>query len=262
MKIQNIEYYIHKWYIRWIRPYISQEINRQRLKLIWKVWGYRFLFSIRTLSFLDRMKLLIRFLRVDWYVVHAHSPTEISVVCQAIAERPTISGEVIIEAGCWQGGSSAKLSIICKMLGYCLCIYDSFEGVEPISPEDKAGGYDFSGEYASPESVLHKNLARYGEPSVCTIHKGWFVDTLAKGAVTYKVRLAFIDCDLAKGTREALTGIVPTLTDDAWIFSQDFHIKPVQELLYNTATWDSFGRGLPTIKRLGPYLASIRLRDN
>ena len=61
-----------------------------------------------------------------------------------------------------------------------------------MSSKDKAEIYDFSGEYASPESVLHENLAQYGEPSVCTIHKGWFVDTLAKGAVPYKVRLAFI----------------------------------------------------------------------
>ena len=28
MKIQNIEYHVHKWYIRWIRPHIPQEINR------------------------------------------------------------------------------------------------------------------------------------------------------------------------------------------------------------------------------------------
>ena len=135
------------------------------------------------------------------------------MICQAIAERPAISGETFIEAGCWQGGSSARFSIICNMLNYSLCIYGSFEGVEPMSPEDKAESYDFSGEYASPGSILHKNLALYSEPNVCTIHKGWFVDTLAKGAVPYKVRLAFIDCDLAKGTREVLTGIVPALTD-------------------------------------------------
>jgi O-methyltransferase len=262
MTDHNVEYYVRKWYAAWIRPYISKEVNRQRLKLIWTVWGYRFLFSLNTLPLPDRLRLLVRFLNVDWHVVHGHSPAEISIVCRAIAERPALSNEGLIEAGCWQGGSSAKLSILCERLNYCLHIYDSFEGVESMSADDKVESHDFSGEYASPESVLRQHLTSYGELSVCTIHKGWFSDTLAKDAVPCKVRLAFIDCDLAKGTREVLTGIVPALTDDGWIFSQDFHIKPVQKLLYDTATWDSLERGRPTIKRLGRRLASIRFRDN
>jgi hypothetical protein len=179
MKANSIERLVHESYLRLIRPYISREINRQRVKLIWKVWGYWFFLLINTLPLLDRLRLLIRFLRVDWNVVHAQLPAEISMVCQAIAQRQAIFGEVLIEAGCWQGGSSAKLSIICKMLGYRLCIYDSFEGVEPLSQEEKKDSYDFSGEYASPESVLRKNLTRFGEPNVCSIHKGWFADTLA-----------------------------------------------------------------------------------
>jgi hypothetical protein len=76
------------------------------------------------------------------------------------------------------------------------------------------------------------------------------------------VRLAFVDCDVAKGTREALSGVVPALVDDGWIFSHDFHIRSVQKLLYDPATWESFGRGIPVIKQLSECLASIRFRDN
>jgi O-methyltransferase len=258
VKIHYIERQVRKWYVQWIRPHISREINKQRLKLIWNVWGYSPLVSIKSLELKDRLRLVIRFLIIDWYVVHAHKPKEISNICRALADRPARSGEVVLEAGCWQGGSSAKFSIICSMLGYRLSIYDSFEGVEEMETEDKVDGYDFSGKYKAAETVLRKNLALYGEIEVCSIRKGWFANTLGIGPVPYRVRLAYIDCDLAKGTREALAGIVPALVDDGWIFSQDFHIRSVQKLLSDPATWSRFGKGVLTITRQSHMLASIR----
>jgi hypothetical protein len=164
----------------------------------------------------------------------------------------------MLEAGCWQGGSSSKFSLICRMFGYRLCIYDSFCGVEEMQPEEKAGGYDFSGEYAATESVVRNHLAKYGAPDVCSTYKGWFAETLAVGPVPYPIRIAYIDCDLAKGTQEALTGIVPALVDDGWIFSQDFHIPAVRKVLCDRTTWISLGREMPTITRLGEYLAGLR----
>jgi O-methyltransferase len=257
-KTQFLKARCRRWYIQWIRPHILREINKQRLKLIWDVWGYLPLLSIRALQLKDRLRLVRRFLIIDWYVGHAHKPGEISGICRALADRPARSGEIVLEAGCWQGGSSAKFSIICSMLGYRLSIYDSFEGVEEMETEEKLSGYDFSGKYKAPERVLRKNLALYGETGVCSIRKGWFANTLAIGPVPYRVRLAYIDCDLAKSTREALAGIVPALVDDGWIFSQDFHIRSVQKLLSDPDTWSRFGKGVLTITRQSNMLASIR----
>jgi O-methyltransferase len=262
MKV-HIEYYLHKSYIRWIRPRIAEEINRQRVKLIWDAWGYWPLLFLRILPLFDKLRLLMRCLIIDWHVVHCHKPKEMSIICHALAERRGNPGEAFLEAGCWQGGSSAKFSVICNMLGYRLCIYDSFEGVEPMTPEERVDSHhDFSREYAAAESVLRETFARFGEMGICSIHKGWFADTLATRPVPYRVRVAFIDCDLAKGTNEALRGIVPALVDDGWIFSQDFHLKPVQRLLCDPATWDRFGKGVPIITRLGRRLASIRFTSH
>src|SRR6267142_1271191 len=216
VKSDYVERQFRKWYIQWLRPHVSREINKQRLKLIWDVWGYLPLLSIKALQLKDRLRLVMRFLIIDWYVAHAHKPLEISNICRALADRPAKPGEVVLEAGCWQGGSSTKFSIICSLLGYRLSIYDSFEGVEEMETEEKVGGYDFSGKYKAPETVLRKNLALYGETAVCSIRKGWFANTLAIGPVPYSVRLAYIDCDLPKSTREALAGIVPALVDDGW----------------------------------------------
>jgi len=257
----QIEQWVRGCYVRWIRPRISRQIDRQRIKLIWDVWGYWPLLSLNALSVSQRTNLLSRFLVIDWYVEHSHKPSEIAAVCRAMAERSAKRGEAFLEAGCWQGGSSAKFSIICKMFGYQLKIYDSFCGVEQMQPEELAESYDFSGEYAAPESVLSDNLALFGEPDVCSVHKGWFHETLALQAVPFPVGIAFLDCDLAKGTKEALLGIVPALAQDGWIFSQDFHIKPVRDLIYDQATWHSFGKGTPAVTQLGKKLAGIRFRE-
>ena len=257
----QVERCVRSLYVSWIRAHISEELHRQRLKLLWFVWGYWPLLTLKILPLSQRIRLLVRFISVDWHVVHSHRPAEIARVCQALAERRAISDEkkeAVIEAGCWQGGSAAKFSILCNLLGYELHIYDSFAGVEDRSTEDGNSGYDFSGEYAAPEGVLWRNLSQYGEAGICTVHPGWFSDTLARGPVPYPVRVAFIDCDLAKGTYEVLLGIVPSLVQDGWIFSQDFHIPPVKAMLSAPATWQRLGKPQPTLTRLGGCLASLR----
>lgn len=245
-------------YVRLIRPHLSSPLVRQRVKMLWFAWGYLGLLRMPGRSVADRLSLIGRFLTVDWNVVHAHTPREIVTLAHALAERPARPDEIVVEAGCWQGGSSAKLSVLCRMLGYRLWIYDSFEGVEALSEEERKSSYDFSGEYRSPLDVLSRNLDRYGDPDVCRAFKGWFSETLAAGPVPAPVRLAFIDCDVAKGTREALTGIVPSLTRDGVIFSQDCHIASVLALLRNPETWAGLGRGVPAVERHGVRLAALR----
>jgi O-methyltransferase len=145
----------------------------------------------------------------------------------------------MIEAGCWQGGSTAKWSLACRLLGYGLHIYDSFEGVEART--DVEGQHDFTGEYAAPLETVRQNLVRHGNLSPCTFHKGWFVDTMQPGSVPGPVRLVYIDCDLVKGTKEVLAGVVPVLSDDGVVASQDGQIRAVAEFLARPATWESLG---------------------
>jgi O-methyltransferase len=257
---QSLTYWVRRFYKRWIRPRISDPIKRQRLNiLIYLVWGYWPLLFISNLSLADKLRLLGRFIRIDWNVLLGHWPCEIARICKVLVTRSARPNEVVVEAGCWEGGSAAKFSIICKMLGYQLHIYDSFEGVETMTLKEKEQGRtDFSGQFAATERVLRSNLIKYGEIDVCHIHKGWFAETLAVTPVPNPVRIVYIDCDLAKGTYEVLLGVVPNLVKDGWIFSQDYHIEPVQDLLHDPETWKAFGRGLPTIKYLCGKLASLR----
>lgn len=250
---------LHQGWERWIVPRIRDPLLRQRLKLLYYAYGYVGLFGVPGLSLRERVGLLARFLRVDWYVLHAHLPAEIVEITRVLAERRGRPGEIMVEAGCWQGGSSAKFSLVCRLRGYRLRIYDSFQGVEELTPEHQAKEWDFGGQYAAPEQRVLENVRRYGAPEVCETRPGWFSETLARGPVDHPVRVAYIDCDLGKGTLEALQGVVPSLVPDGWIFSQDYHIEPVRRVLHDPETWRPLGRGAPRIRVLGRYLASLRL---
>jgi hypothetical protein len=243
---------IRYWYRQLVVPLVRDPLTRQRLKLVYLLWGYWPILRLPW-PWRGRLSLVWRFLRVDWHIEHAHYPAEIARLCQTLASRPARPGEVIVEAGCWRGGSAAKLSVLAERLGYRLRLYDSFEGVETITTGADEWAV-FSGQYAASEDVVRETLDRFGAPRVCTITRGWFNHTLAE-PIPDPIRLAYIDCDLAKATKEALAGIVPSLVEDGWIFTQDYHIAPVRRVLADPTTWVDFGRGVPSIELLGEFLA-------
>jgi hypothetical protein len=75
-------------------------MQQQRIKLLWTLWGYQPIFLIPTLSLLQRIHLLLRLIRVDLNVQHAHWPGEVARVIKVIGERKAKPKEVIVEAGC------------------------------------------------------------------------------------------------------------------------------------------------------------------
>lgn len=258
MRRGSVERVGRRFFRRWVRPLVGNDLYLQRIKLIWFGWGYWRLLWLENCSLLDRLYLLYRFIRVDFNILHSHRPSEIVQVCLALFERRARNGEIVVEAGSWKGGSSAKFSILCKLLNYDLWIFDSFQGVERINES----GFSFAGEYAVTRPELLDNLTRFGEIKICHIVEGWFSETLSRTSVPRPVRVAYIDCDLAKATREVLQGVVPMLVPDGQVFSQDYHLAPVRLLLHDPRTWSELGVPLPVISPLCGNLASIRFVEN
>lgn len=243
-----LERTVHAAYSQTVLRLVGDPLNRQRLKLLWFAFGYwPLLFSRAPLSLGQRFKLLTEFLRIDWNILHSHTPFQSASIALALASSRPGQGEAFVEAGCWRGGSSAKFSLLCEVLGLDLYIYDSFQGVEPMSPGP--GEWDYSGEYASPETTVRANLRRFGGNAPQTLVAGWFADTLAKSPPRTPVACSYIDCDTAKGTFEALSGIIPSLAPNGVVFSQDCHIAPVIALLTSPETWQRLGVPAPTMRR-------------
>ena len=251
-----LERAVHAVYKRVVVPFVGDPLTRQRFKLLWFVPGYWALIVARSrLSLAQRLRLFVQFLRIDWHILHAHTPYEITCIVVALSQSHSQSGRAFVEAGCWQGGSSAKLSILCELLGLELHVYDSFQGVEHVPRIP--GEWDYSGEYATPETTVRDNVARFGEKSVVTYWPGWFAETLAKCPLKLPVAAAYIDCDIAKGTHEALLGIVPSLVPHGVIFSQDYHIRSVRALLEDHVTWEGLGVPVPAFRQYDRRLVGL-----
>jgi O-methyltransferase len=243
--------FTRKLYIRLIRPFLKSGLAKQRVRLLFFLPGYLPLLLLENTGLRSRLRLLGAFLRIDWTLEHAHRPSEVVAVCRALAASK--SG-VLLEAGCWNGGSTAKFSLVCSLLNRKLLVYDSFEGVEPMEEKD---GYDFSGEYACSLEMVRANIQKYGDVTVCRFSKGWFAETLNHPPKD-RIAVAYIDCDVVKGTQEALKGIVPALTPDGLVFTQDFAIPPVRTALLSSGTWQALELPKPEINRLSEQLASLR----
>ena len=220
---------LRRFYVRRVRPHLSSPLAQQRARLAFYGWSYLRLLGSSALTVGDRLRLVGACLRTDWGLEHAHRPPEIVAVLRAIATRPAEPGEAVVEAGCWQGGATVKLSRVCAALGYELWVYDSFAGVEAHVPEE--GEYDFTGEYQAPPEVLRANLGRFGTPEPVTVVAGWFSDTLGAGRLPEPIRVVLVDCDLGKGTLEVLEAVRPRLSPDARVFTQDFHIPEVRSVI-------------------------------
>jgi O-methyltransferase len=52
----------------------------------------------------------------------------LAMAAKILSIPPDVHG-VIVEAGCWKGGTTANLSIVADIVGRDLIVYDSFEGL-------------------------------------------------------------------------------------------------------------------------------------
>jgi O-methyltransferase len=160
----------------------------------------------------------------------------------------------VVEAGCFKGGSTVKLSIACGLAGRRLVVFDSFEGL-PLHREPH--GQTIFGEqtrfvpglYAGALEEVTSNVRRFGELAVCRFIKGWFNDTMP--SFHEPVVAAFIDVDLAASTRTCLQYLYPLLIPGGVIFSHDGHLPLCMEVFGDRLLWAAIGGPPPVIAGLG-----------
>lgn len=106
---------------------------------------------------------------------------------------PDIPGD-IVECGTWKGGSATNLSLVCRIVGRKLKIYDSFEGLPDTKPEETLAKVNVKGAFDGALNEVMSNIKQYGAIECCEFVKGWFENTLPQ--LNSPVLLAFIDVDL------------------------------------------------------------------
>jgi O-methyltransferase len=186
-----------------------------------------------------RAQIVDRFERIDHEIDVQTTSMDGLFLAEALLSLE-IPGAVV-ECGCFNGGSTAKLSIIADVTGRDLFVFDSFEGLPTV---DEYNASDFhmrrsaaikrdwqSGEYAAAQSRVEQNVRSYGVISRCTFVKGWFNQTLAT-QLPARVAFAFTDVDVPLSARECLVTIWPRLANGGLFFSHDIaYIKVIQNFL-------------------------------
>ena len=148
----------------------------------------------------------------------------------------------VIECGCWKGGSTASLSLVCSLVGRKLIVCDSFEGL----PEDERDvvhqyphvgvfGYYQKGMYAGRLEEVKGNIGRYGDLSVCQFVPGFFSESLK--TLTEPIVFGFLDVDLARSMRDCVKHIWPVLVDGGLIYTDDSCDMEVVRIWFDDDWW-------------------------
>lgn len=235
--------------------------NVRRARMEWPLLSLQ-VGRLGTLDYRERASLARRLQEVHENVLCAHTHGEmVRIVRQAFSIADDMPG-CIVEAGCFKGGSTAKLSIAAAAVGRRLVVFDSFEGIpDNDEPHDQTifgdqARFD-AGSYSGRLSEVKDNVSRWGEIDVCEFRQGWFEDTLPTFADP--VAVGFIDVDLASSTRTCLEQLYPRLVPNGVLFSHDGHLPLCIDVLTDSALWKRIGGPMPEITGLGTdKLVTIR----
>ena len=256
-----------------LRPYLPQPVIDARRAVIRGVRRFRRakaewplvslqLGRLGTLDYRRRSVLVRRMLDVHKNVQCAHTHDEMVRVVRQVFAVPDDRPGCIVEAGCFKGGSTAKLSIAAAEVGRKLVVFDSFEGIpENGEPHDTTIFGDkarfAAGSYTGRLAEVSDNVARWGELDVCEMKPGWFADTMP--AFSQPVAVGFVDVDLASSTRTCLEHLYPRLIPGGVLFSHDGHLPLCIDVLRDQSLWERIGGPPPIITGLGTEkLVTIR----
>ena len=183
---------------------------------------------------------------------------------------PSVKGDVI-ECGCYKGGSSVNLSVVCALVGRKLIICDSFEGLpEPTETEKVhyslySNHYDHyeKGRFSASLDEVKRNLEKCGRLDVCEFVVGFFDKSLVNLNKSYV--MAFFDADLVESLKPCLLEIWPHLQEGCRMYVHEAKSLSLVSLFFDRSWWQhSFsidppgfvgaGTGLPLLPIVGSEL--------
>ena len=205
------------------------------------------------LSLHARWQMVRQFVRTTNHVRAYHTQVEMLAVADQILRRAGQPELTVVECGACKGGSTAKLSLVTRLAGGHLHVFDSFQGM-PANDELDAhlDGRPVQfrvGAFRGRLREVERNVARFGAREVCTFHKGWFAETLPR--FQQPVDVALLDVDLASSTRTCVAALYPQLRAGGVLFSQDGHLRGSVAVLADAGFWRELGVEPPAITGLG-----------
>jgi O-methyltransferase len=177
----------------------------------------------------------------------------LAMAAKILSIAPDVEG-VIVEAGCWKGGTTANLSIVADIVGRDLIVYDSFEGLPPPAEGDHWASPLGEGAFRGALEEVRENVARHGVVERCQFRKGWFSDTLADH--TEPIVAAFLDVDHQASMHQCLLGLWPHLVDSGYVFVDEYTRLDYCAVFFSERFWRTyFDRPPPGLLGAGTGIA-------
>lgn len=165
------------------------------------------------------------------------------LMAMRLLEVPRDTKGSVVECGCWKGGATVNLSLICKITGRKLIVYDSFEGLPPPAAGDPLAARTFEngfvpGAFGGSLEEVTEAVRRFGDIEVCTFRKGWFENTLPlhEGEVV----LAFWDVDFFSSLHDCLINLWPHIIDGGLVFVDEYRNIDYCAVFYSEKYWDKY----------------------
>jgi len=155
---------------------------------------------------------------------------------------PSVEG-VVVECGCFVGGSTANLSLVCDIVGRDLYVYDSFEGLPAADPKDKYATEYTPGFLKADLEVVKDNVRQLGVIERCTFTKGWFSDTLPRHH--RPIVMCFLDVDYQASLHDCMLNLGPHLTAQGDLFIDEYVYTDYCALFYSEKYWDKYFQRTP-----------------
>jgi len=194
-----------------------------------------------SLSLTARLRYIAQIYWVSLNVTCPHTQQEIIAVATAVLQTPQEVEGVVVEAGCYKGGSTAKFSLAARLANRRLIVFDSFEGLPANEESNQRSIYGEvptfkEGIYQGTLDEVTNNVRRFGDVNCCTFVKGWFDDTMPEFAE--RIVVAYLDVDLASSTKSCLKALFPRLQLGGSMFSQDCHLPLVIKVFDDDSFWE------------------------
>lgn len=161
----------------------------------------------------------------------------LAIAAKVFAVPPSVEG-VMVEAGCWKGGTTINLSLIAQAVGRSLIVYDSFEGLPPPVEGDHWASAMAVGAYKGEIEEVRANVEKYGAIEVCEFRKGWFSDTM--GDHSEPIVLAYVDVDFQASFHDCILGLWPHLVDRGYMFIDEYTRLDYCALFFSERYWRTY----------------------
>ena len=201
-------------------------------------------------SFLAKTGLLVRVVRNRIRVTSATGLVEQLAMISALLQLSLSVEGSVVECGCYMGGATTNLSLVAKITGRKLYVFDSFEGLPEPSKHDRrhlamniVEYHSYTkGSWCGPLDIVKANVSQYGAPEVCTFIKGYFDTTLP--SFSEPIGFAFCDVDLQDSLRICIRYLWPLLSAGGLLFTHEAHHLEIASLFYDPAIWPDSAPGL------------------